>query len=464
MLDTDKVGVVAFLWQQSPFSETQMDNITGLTFSKTITGLTPGTTISYACKFAYAGGMSVTKYISYVVGENCGGSGTDTHAPTAFTATLGTVTSTSVELLLNATDDSGAVTYTISYNGNTVTEIGVSGVQKSIIIPNLTPETAYSFSITVSDATGNTATNNPIIVQATTLEDSNSNTQCAGTGNTAQQGAFSTGYSYAFETNGTDVTITFEMLDTDKVGVVAFLWQEAPFSEVPMDNISGLTFSKTITGQTIGTTISYACKFAYAGGLSVTQYFSYVVGEDCEGGNADTEAPTAFTATLGTVTSTSVELLLNATDNSGTISYNISYDENTASETGESGVQKSVIINNLTPATAYTFSITASDAAGNIAANNPIVLEATTLDDNLSINDSEFDKSIRLYPNPASGIVNIESKLSAISKVEIYSVLGTKVLEASDSNIISVENLQSGLYLVKIYSDNKYVTKKLMVD
>jgi hypothetical protein len=32
----------------------------------------PVATISYACKFAYAGGLSVTKYFSYVVGHNCG--------------------------------------------------------------------------------------------------------------------------------------------------------------------------------------------------------------------------------------------------------------------------------------------------------------------------------------------------------------------------------------------------------
>ena len=48
-----------------------------------------------------------------------------------------------------------------------------------------------------------------------------------------------------------------------------------------MANVSGTIFTKTITGQTIGSTINYAVKFAYAGGLSVTKYFSYVVGNSC---------------------------------------------------------------------------------------------------------------------------------------------------------------------------------------
>lgn len=360
LLDTDKVGVVAYLWQQTPFGETQMDNVGGLTFSKTLGGQTVGSTITYAVKFAYAGGLSVTKYISYVVGNNCGSGGDDVETPMNFTATVGAITSTSVELLLNSTDNSGAVVYDVSYGTNSTTVAGVSGVQKSVILNNLSPETLYSFSIEASDASGNEATNNAIVLEATTLPDSN--TACSGTSSGAQQGSFSIGYSYSFETVGTDVVITFEMLDTDKVGVVAYLWQQTPFSETQMTNQGGLTFSKTITGQTLGATISYGVKFAFAGGLAVTNYFNYTVGDDCA----------------------------------------------------------------------------------------------------LGIDDNELNASIALYPNPATSIVTIDSKLATISKVELYSVLGSKVLETK-TNTFNVENLSSGMYLVKIHSENKVVTKKLVV-
>jgi hypothetical protein len=77
------------------------------------------------------------------------------------------------------------------------------------------------------------------------------------------------------------VKITFELLDTDKTGVVAYLWKQTPFTETPMTNVSGKKFSSTITGQTAGSTINYAVKFAYAGGMSVTKYYSYVVGDAC---------------------------------------------------------------------------------------------------------------------------------------------------------------------------------------
>ncbi|MFC2110001.1 glycosyl hydrolase [Bacteroidota bacterium] len=278
LLDTDKSGVVAYLWKQSPFQESQLTHVSGLTFSKTLSGFTTGETINYACKFAYAGGLSATKYMTYVVGSNCSGSGSDMEAPTNFTASIGTVSAGSIELLLNGTDNSGTVVYDVSYGENSISKNGDSGTQTSLVISGLSPKTLYNLSVSASDLAGNVATNNSIALQATTLE--NSNTECFGTASEAQQGSFSIGYDYGFETNGTDVTFTFKLLDTDKTGVVAYLWQQSPFTETSM-SASDLTFTKTLSGFTLGETINYGCKFAFAGGLAVTKYFSYVVGDNC---------------------------------------------------------------------------------------------------------------------------------------------------------------------------------------
>lgn len=201
----------------------------------------------------------------------------DTQIPINFTATVGNVTSSSVQLLLNATDNSGNIVYNVTYGSTTVTSAGTSGVQKSLVISGLNSNTNYTFSIAASDISGNNATNNSIVLNATTT----GVIGCSGTDTVASQGSFTTGYNYAFETIGTDVKITFELLDTDKVGVVAYLWKQSPFAETPMSNVSGNIFTHTITGQTIGATINYAVKFAYANGMSVTRYISYVVGSNC---------------------------------------------------------------------------------------------------------------------------------------------------------------------------------------
>lgn len=202
----------------------------------------------------------------------------DTQAPTNFTATVGAISGSSVELLLNATDDSGNVTYNVTYGTNgTASTFSPSGVQKSFVISGLSPNTDYSFSVSASDASGNTFINNPIVLNAKTTVI----LDCGGTDTQAQQGSFSLGYKYNFETIGTDVKITFELLDTNRVGVEAILWKQSPFGETVVTRVNGNIFTKTISGQTLGSTINYACKFAYAGGLSVTKYISYVVGSSC---------------------------------------------------------------------------------------------------------------------------------------------------------------------------------------
>jgi len=132
--------------------------------------------------------------------------------------------------------------------------------------------------VSARDLAGNNFANNPISLNATTT----AVISCSGTDSVAQQGApFSIGYNYTFETIGNSVKITFELLDTDKVGVVGILWRQSPFAETQMTNVSGNIFTHTITGQTLGSTISYGVKFAYVGGFSVTNYFQYVVGSNC---------------------------------------------------------------------------------------------------------------------------------------------------------------------------------------
>lgn len=179
--------------------------------------------------------------------------------------------------------------------------------------------------------------------------------------------AFINGYKLTFEAlSGGEVKISCELLDT-KVGLVAYLFKKDPFAETPMTQVgSSQVFTSVITGQTDGATISYAVKFAYAGGAAVTKYVNYVVGADCE----------------------------------------------------------------------------------------------------LSTNDFQLSRSIKLSPNPAKGFVNIDANQLSLAKVEFYTVLGNKVLEVKETaKTINIQNLSSGVYLVKLYTqDNKFAVKKLIIE
>lgn len=112
-------------------------------------------------------------------------------------------------------------------------------------------------------------------------------------------------------------------------------------------------------------------------GLYVDIEYAYLTNnQDAEDGYADHTAPTNFTAVAGTVTSTTAELLLQATDDSGEdVEYVITSGPDTWNVTGASGVQISKTITDLTEAS-YTFSVVAKDHAGN-AVTTPIEVEVT---------------------------------------------------------------------------------------
>lgn len=127
-----------------------------------------GLGISDLIQFKFVGSGGKTSYLDNIYFYNSDPT-PDAEAPTGFTATVGQVASDAIELLLNGTDNSGAVYYEISYGSTTLTTSGISGVQKSYQVTALDSNTEYNFSIVCKDVTGNEAVNSPIVVAATTL-------------------------------------------------------------------------------------------------------------------------------------------------------------------------------------------------------------------------------------------------------------------------------------------------------
>ncbi len=63
--------------------------------------------------------------------------------------------------------------------------------------------------------------------------------------------------------------------------------------------------------------------------------------------------------------------------------------------------------------------------------------------------------AISLYPNPASDFINITSQNHIIKNVTLYTVSGQKVFQVSGAkNQIDIAALSTGLYLVKVETDN----------
>lgn len=102
----------------------------------------------------------------------------------------------------------------------------------------------------------------------------------------------------------------------------------------------------------------------------------------------------------------------------------------------------------------YTIEIDVTDASGNTASCS----FQLTVDEILGTNDFN-EVSFKLYPNPATSQITIEGTFD-IASVVIYNLLGQEVL-TTNSEILNIEDLTSGMYLVNIIDieGNKSTTR-----
>ena len=75
-------------------------------------------------------------------------------------------------------------------------------------------------------------------------------------------------------------------------------------------------------------------------------------------------------------------------------------------------------------------------------------------------------EGLTIYPNPVnSGKIFITTKSSLDKKVEIFNVLGKKVLETViTSKEVNVSNLTAGVYIIKIKEGDASATRKLIIN
>jgi len=84
----------------------------------------------------------------------------------------------------------------------------------------------------------------------------------------------------------------------------------------------------------------------------------------------------------------------------------------------------------------------------------------------LSVDDKNLNESVALYPNPATDHFEISNNSQSELSVNIYDILGNRVISAEASRVkkqsFSLANLNSGVYLVELKSDNQKLVKKLI--
>lgn len=91
-----------------------------------------------------------------------------------------------------------------------------------------------------------------------------------------------------------------------------------------------------------------------------------------------------------------------------------------------------------------------------------LTISGEEIDDTASIVENNIE-GLKVYPNPASELVNIVSNEIGTKTVAIYDMLGKKVLETSTEETVNVSTLTSGVYIMNITQDGKKASRKLVI-
>ena len=88
-----------------------------------------------------------------------------------------------------------------------------------------------------------------------------------------------------------------------------------------------------------------------------------------------------------------------------------------------------------------------------------------TFNSALSVKDEELAKTIKLYPIPTNGIINLKlSSNNVLKKIEVFSVLGKKVktINSLIQQSIDISSLPSGVYILNMITKKGKVTKRVV--
>lgn len=80
-----------------------------------------------------------------------------------------------------------------------------------------------------------------------------------------------------------------------------------------------------------------------------------------------------------------------------------------------------------------------------------------------SLSTQSFTQNkIKIYPNPVSDILYFETADTVIEKVMVFDLSGRKILEQNHVNTISVSHLEEGSYILKLFTDKRVQTEKII--
>lgn len=103
---------------------------------------------------------------------------------------------------------------------------------------------------------------------------------------------------------------------------------------------------------------------------------------------------------------------------------------------------------------AGTYTVSVTDQFCGIA-----ILEVVVTNANSSGIDEETPFEISIYPNPTSGLVNIQA--SEVVDIVVYNIIGEIVGSVKNAKQFDLSDQPSGIYMIQLTSDNGVITRKV---
>ncbi len=95
---------------------------------------------------------------------------------------------------------------------------------------------------------------------------------------------------------------------------------------------------------------------------------------------------------------------------------------------------------------------------GNTLFGTPVMDNTCTMIGTSSVSNGAIDYNISIYPNPSHSEINISSS-ERVDKIQIYDQLGRMIKEANKQQTITVDDLLTGRYFVKVYLQDGITTQ-----
>tara|TARA_R110002051_G_scaffold4229_2_gene22655 strand:- start:51837 stop:55394 length:3558 start_codon:yes stop_codon:yes gene_type:complete len=411
---TDDVGVTGYEVFEDGVSQ---GTTAGTSFNAT--GLSPGTTYTYAVSaFDAAGNNSGLGSTSFTTQTAA-----DTQAPTVPTnLSVVAVGNTTVDLSWTASSDNVGVTGYDVYEGANLAGTTTSA---SFQVTGLTASTTYSFTVRARDAAGNVSAASAAVSATTTGGG-------GGSPVVLHQGYFESGWD-GWADGGSD---SFRYN-----GSRSF---EGSYSIRLRDN----TNSSTMTLSNVNLS-----------GYSNVEVDFYFYPNSMENGE---DFWLQYNSGSGWVT---VASYARGTDFNNDTFYNATVILDSGSFSFPSNAQfrfRNDASSNADRIYIDAVTITAN-APATLTGDGIVAMNSPQGFNDLSVDESEFEGDIRLYPNPTNGLLNIEMVDSnAAMTYRIVNLLGQQVKQGTLTQTIDVSNLQAGMYILEINDGEDLINERFV--